>query len=184
MPNTIIEEFQKRSQPLLDSFKKEMASLRTNRPNAGLIGDMRIQYYDQTLTIKEVGSIKVVPPREIVVQVWDRQAVGGIVKSIETSDLGLSVNTEENIIRISLPKLTEERRKEFIKKVKKITEQYRIQLRHLRDEMNKRIQEDFQNHEIAEDQKFKFKEEIQNETDKINKEIESLLENKIKEISE
>ena len=105
-----------------------------------------------------------------------------MVKAIETSNLGLSAQADGNLIRIHLPELSSERREELVKHVKRLTEQYRIQLRHFRDEANKKIQKSFDGREINEDQKFKLKESVQEETDKINKEIDNLLNKKIAEI--
>ena len=179
-----IEEFNRQSQSVAEGLKKEISGIRSNRPNPALVEDLKVNYYDQMMPLKQVGSISVEPPRQIVIQVWDKGAVAAVTKAIETSGLGLSANTDGNVIRVFLPELSQERREEIAKHVKKTSEQYRIQLRHARDEANKKIQKSFDDGETDEDQKFKLKEEIQKQTDKINGEIEKTLEAKIKEINE
>ncbi len=168
----------------MGSLKKAYSGVRASRPNTALVEDLKVEYYGQVMPVKQLGTVGVRPPREIDIQVWDQNAVPLVVKAIESSSLNLSANVTGNSIRINLPELSRERREELTKYVKKITEEHRIQLRHLRDEANKKVQSSFDTGEIAEDQKFKLKESIQKEVDKINEEVEKLLENKIREIEE
>ena len=177
-----IDEFKNKSQGNTQAFKKEAGALRTNRPSPALLEDLKVTCYNQVLHLKQVGSINIIPPREISIQVWDKAVIGEVVRAIEASPLGVSVNVDGNIIKAHLPELSQERREEIIRHVKKLAEQFRIQLRHLRDESNKSVQKSFEANEINEDQKFKLKEEIQKAVDKSNGEIENILENKIKEI--
>jgi ribosome recycling factor len=178
----MIEEFKKQTTTIVSEFKREIAGIRTNRPSPGLIEDIKVSYYGQFVPIKHVGSVGVTPPRELHVQVWDGSAVGLVSKAIESSSLGLSPQVEGNTVRVFLPELSEERRDEFTKHVKKTAEQYRIELRHARDEANKDIQKRLDESEITEDGRFKEREDVQKVIDKANEEIEVLLEEKIKEI--
>lgn len=173
-------EFKHKANQTVQKLKEELASIRTNRPTPALVENIQVEYYDQKLPLQQVGSINVIPPREINIQVWDKSAVESVVKAIDTSPLNISASADGNNIRIHLPELSQERREELIKHIKKTTESYRIQVRTLRDEANKQIQKS----DEPEDQKFKQKNEIQKETDHTNKQIEELLEKKIKEISE
>lgn len=182
MTNVFLEKFKKESSRLLESFKKEIAVIRGNRPSPALVEDLKVDYFGQLLSIKQLGSISIIPPREIDINVWDKNAIPGVVKVIEAA--GLSANFEGKLIRINLPSLTEERRQEFIKRVKKTGENFRIQLRHQRDEINKEIMRSFEVKEINEDQKFKIKEEAQKNVDFVNQEIENILVKKIKELQE
>ena len=136
------------------------------------------------MPIKQVGSISVNPPREILISIWDKQAVSIVAKAIESSNLNVSANTDGNLIRINLPPLSAERRQELIKVVKKESEETKIKIRHLRDEENKKISQQEESGEITEDQKFKLKEQIQKAVDKANGDIEAMLDKKIKEIEE
>lgn len=178
----ILEKFKKETAILVESFKKEITGIRGNRPSPALVENLKVDYFGQSLLVKQLGSISVFPPREIDINVWDKNAVPGIVKAVETS--GLSVNYEGKLIKINLPPLTEERRQELIKSVKKIAENFRIQLRHQRDEINKEITHSFETKEINEDQKFKLKEEAQKKVDSVNQEIENILSQKTKELQE
>lgn len=180
--DNLLEEFKKKLQAIEESLKKELAAIRSNRPTPALVEDVKISYYNQTVPVKQLGSISVMPPREIDIQIWDKEAMAAIVKAIETSGLGLSAQADGNLIRIFLPELSEERRKELVKKTKQLTEDHRIRVRHLRDEYNKRIQQGFDAHEISEDRKFKLKEEIQKAVGQANENMEKILENKVKEI--
>lgn len=180
----IIKDFEQKLKPLIESLKQELLNLRTNRPTPKLVENIKVDYMGQQLTLKQLGSISIVPPREIDVSVWDKNAVGPVAKAIETSGLGVTANIDGNLIRLNLPPLTDERRQELIKLVKSTAEQTRIKIRALRDEANKHAEAMFKDKKISEDQKFKTKKQIQDAVDKANAEIEKLLEAKIKEISE
>lgn len=179
----IIEEFKNKTHQVTETLNHELSGIRTSRPTPALVEDLKVEYYGQKMTIKQVGSISVEPPRTIVIQVWDKQAVAGVTKAIEASTMGLSASADGNVIKIHLPELSAERREEIIKHVKKIIENYRIQIRHLRDEANKEIQKMVDESDIAEDRKFKLKELIQKETDSVNDKIEEALKRKIDEIN-
>jgi ribosome recycling factor len=134
--------------------------------------------------IKALGSISVVPPREIQISLWDKEIVNAVAKAIETSSLKVTANTDGNLIRINLPSLTDERKKEFEKVIRKMTEETRIKVRSARDEVNKEIKSLEADKKLSEDAAFKKKEEVQKLVDKINQELEQLLEHKLKEIFE
>lgn len=178
----MIEEFKEQFNKVIESFKKELAGVRTNRPSAALVEDLKVEYYNQIMPLKAIASVGILPPRGIQIQAWDKEAVGPIQKAIEKSSLNLTANQDGNVIRINLPELSTERREELVKHVKKLAEEQRIQLRHFRDDANKKIQKDFDANEINEDQKFKLKEEVQKAVDKANEAIEAALTSKIKEI--
>ena len=168
----------------LEYLKSQFAAVRGGRPSPKLVEDISIDYFGQRMPIKQAGSISVNPPREILISVWDRQAVSIVAKAIESSNLNVSANTHGNLIRINLPPLSAERRQELAKVVKKESEEARIKIRSLRDEVNKKIRQREENGEITEDQELKLKEQIQKSIDKANKDIEEMLEKKIKEIEE
>ncbi|TSC52222.1 MAG: ribosome recycling factor [Parcubacteria group bacterium LiPW_41] len=177
-------EFKETAKKIVEDFKKEISGVRANRPSAALIEEIKVIYYGNPTPLKHVGTISVLPPRELQVQFWDKEAVAPSAKAIESSALGLTPNIEGNTIRIFLPELSSERRDELAKYAKKISEEYRISLRHSRDEANKGAQAAFDEKEIGEDMKFKLKEEIQKQTEETNKLIEEVLDKKIAEIHE
>lgn len=174
----VVKDLEQKIKAIFDALRQEIVGIRTNRPTAKLVEDIKVDYYGQQMPIKQLASISIVPPREIDIGVWDKNAIAPIVKAIETSSLSVTANLDGNLIRINLPPLTDERRKELIKLIKGIAEQSRIRIRALRDDANKKIKD------APEDQRFKLKDKIQEVVDKTNKDIEALLEGKIKEINE
>lgn len=182
--NEKLKELEKKISDTLQYLKSQLGAIRGGRPSPMLVEDILVDYFGQKMTIKQLGSISIAPPREIQISFWDKQAVMAAAKAIESSNLNVSANIDGNLIRINLPSLTSERRQEFIKVVKKESEETRINIRHLRDEENKKINLWEQEDKINEDEKFKLKEEVQKIIDKSNKDIEVMLENKIKEIEE
>lgn len=180
----IIQAFKKRGEDIVERFKKEIASVRTNRPSASLVEDVKVNYYDQVMPLRQVGSVGITPPREIHIQVWDKAATTAVVKAIEASSLGLTPSVDGNVVRLFLPELSEERREEFVRHVKKIAEQFRIEVRTARDEANKEVKKKEDADELTEDEKFRAKDEVQKAVDGANKAIEAALEEKIREIKE
>ena len=184
MEQNILKEAETKTGEIIKYLKDQLAGVRGSRPSPKLVEDISVDYFGQKLPVKQLASIGVVPPREIQLTVWDKQVVSGVAKAIESSNLNVSANIEGNTIRINLPPLSEERRQELAKIVRKEAEETRIKIRALRDEINKKIVQDFEAKKITEDDKFKLKEKVQETVDKTNSEIEKILENKIKEINE
>ena len=180
----ILKDLENHINKAIEYFKEQLSAIRGSRPTPKLVEDIPVDYFGQKLSIKQLGSINIVPPREIQISAWDKQSLSNVAKAIESSNLNLSVNIEGNLIRINLPPLSQERREELIKVVKKEAEETKIKIRSLRDEALKKIKHQTEEGEITEDDKFKFKEEIQGLTDKTNEEIAKIMENKIKEINE
>ena len=180
----MVSNLEQKIKQALDYFKDQLSSIRGGRPNSKLVEDIFVEYFGQRLPIKQLGSINMVPPREIQISVWDKNAASAVLKGIEASNLNVGVNLDGNIIRVNLPPLSGERRQELTKLVKKETEEAKIKVRGLRDEENKEINRQFDGKEIGEDEKFKLKEKVQGIVDKANEEIEKILESKIREIEE
>ena len=180
----LIKDLDLKSRALLDSLKQELSGIRTNRPTPQLIEDIEVNYLGQMLKVKQLGSISVLPPRELQVTVWDKNSVATVSKAIQDSPLKLNPSIEGNAIRLRLPPLTEERRDELVKVAKSVTEKLRIKIRNLRDEINKKITQAEGAKTINEDQKFKLKKRVDEAVGKVNKDIEDLLNGKVKEISE
>ena len=178
------KQFEAAAKPAVDTLKSDLSGVRTNRPNPKLVEDIKVDYLGQLLTIRQLGSISIVPPREIDINVWDKGALPSVIKAIETSGRGLTANSDGNLIRINLPVLTDERRQELTKLTKSLVEQAKIKIRSNRDDANKKIEAAYKGKTISEDQKFKEKERVQKSVDKLNAEIETLLAGKIREINE
>ncbi len=159
-------------------FKDELGSVRTNRPTPKLVESIRAEYAGSLLAINQLASISIEPPRSIIISPWSSDAAPGIVKAVEAANIGVGAVQQGNVVRVTLPELTEERRQELIKLIKKMAEETRIKMRIERDEANKLV-----NKETDKDQKFRAKEELQKLVDKFNEEIDSVLETKFREIS-
>lgn len=165
---------------IVSLFKDELVAIRANRPTPKLVEDIKVDYMGQSLPLKQVASISIVPPREIQVSVWDKNNIDNVVKAIEQSNVGINPSVGGNLIRINLPPLSQERRQELVKLVGQISENYRIRIRSLRDDYNKQIK----NSEGGEDERFEQQEQLQKSVDESNEKIKELLKNKIKEIEE
>jgi len=180
----LVKQLELQTKSLVEALKQALGSVRANRPSPQLVENIPVTYLDQQLTVRQLGSISIQPPRELQISVWDKGAVQAVAKAIENSPLHLASSVQGNVVRAQLPALTAERREELTKLVKGEAEKVRIKLRGARDEVNKKIEAALKAKTINEDQKFKTKERVQKAVDKANQEIEILLTSKIKEISE
>ncbi|MDD5547520.1 MAG: ribosome-recycling factor [Candidatus Pacebacteria bacterium] len=176
------KELEAKLKGLSGSLKTEFQSIRGSRPSPIMVEDIEVDCYGQRMPIKALGSISIVLPREIDINVWDREAVSAVAKAVESSNLKVVANVEGNLIRINLPSLTDERKKEFEKVIRKITEETKIRVRGMRDEINREIKMSEEGGALSEDVAFRKKEEVQKIVDRANKEIDDLLEGKIKDI--
>ena len=174
-----LKQLEKQLNNIVAKFKEDMGGIRTNRPTTKMLEDIKVDYFGQWLTVKQLCSFNVIPPREINVNVWDKNAVGLVAKAIEGAHLGLSIAVDGNTVRINLPPLTDERRKELAKTVKAMAEKERINIRLTRDEFNKKAKA-----APDEDTKHFLQEKMQKLVDKANGGIEDLVENKVKEIND
>ncbi|MCX6702625.1 MAG: ribosome recycling factor [Candidatus Wolfebacteria bacterium] len=179
----ILKELDVKIAEIISFFRDEMSGIRSGRPTVKLVENIQVDYFGQKMPVKQLGSINVIPPREIQISVWDSGVVSAIAKAVEAA---LSVNTapEGNSIRISLPALSEERRNELIKLIKKETEEAKIKVRGQREEVLKKIKREEEEGGMGEDERFRLKDEVQKIIDKANAEIDGVLENKTREINE
>src|SRR3989338_6949539 len=176
-----IKNFEQNLIETTTSLKDEFLSLRGSRPNVKLVEDIRVEAYGQSMAVKQLGSISLPPPREIMVTVWDRGLAAATAKAIGEA-LNVMPGIDGGSIRGTIPVLTDERRKDLIKMVSKISEEARIKIRSIRDGANKKIKETEEEGGVSEDESFRLKERVQKSVDKANKEVEELLKNKISEV--
>ncbi len=174
-----IDQVSKRFDLILEKLKEEMMSIRTNRPSPKLLEDIRVNYLGQIISVKQLGSITIEQPRDLVINVWDQNSVSGIVNAIEAANLGVGVSNQGRQVRVSLPQLTEERRQELTKMVRAMSEEGRIKMRVERDEAVKNIKE-----LKDEDERFRAKEKLQALVDTFNLEIEEAVGKKTRDILE
>ncbi|HEY5220762.1 MAG TPA: ribosome-recycling factor [Candidatus Paceibacterota bacterium] len=165
-------------------LKQDFGQIRGNRPSPDMIQDIKLSLYDQQLSIRELGSLTILPPRTIQITVWDPGAISAIMKAIDDAHLGLSTNNDGNTIRATLSPLGDERRDEMSKLVKKIAEATRIQIRARREDAIKRLKDSENKKEITQDDAFKGKEKIQKAVDKANGEVEAMVNGKLDELGE
>lgn len=179
-----IKNSEDRMKKTIASLKDDLASIRTGRASAALFDKIRVDYYGEKSPLNQVANISIPEARLIVIQPWDRAMIGEIEKAIRTSELSLNPSNDGKVIRISIPPLTEERRKELAKQAKNLAEQSRVAIRNIRRDGNEELKKAQKNSELTEDEEAKAVEELQNLTDKYIKEINHILEEKEKEIME
>ncbi len=165
-------------------LEKELASIRTGRASSALLEDIRVTYYGSLTPLNQIATISVPEARLITIQPWDKSIIKDIEKAITHSDLGLTPSSDGNVIRISFPPLTEERRKELVKVVKKIGEEYKIAIRNVRREGNEEVKGMEKEKVISEDESKRALKEIQKITNDYIKRIDEILSIKEKEILE
>lgn len=177
-----MQELKQKLEKIIGRFKGEVASLRTGRASSALVEDLEVDYYGSKTPLKAVASISSPEPRTIVIQPWDKNAIQPIEKAIQASSLGLNPITDRDAIRLSIPSLTEERRKELAKLLGKHMEEARIHVRKEREDTLREIDRMEKAKEISEDQKFRKKNDVQKIVDETNKKIEEIGAAKEKEI--
>ena len=184
MLNEIYDDARERMTKTLKNLESEYKRLRTGRASTALVEHIRVEYYGTPTPLNQLATITVPEPRTIMIQPWDLSVVAEVEKAILKSDLGLTPNNDGKIIRINVPPLTEERRQELVKVVKKMAEEAKVALRNIRRDANEMIKEMKKEKQISEDDQFRGQEKIQKLTDEFVKKVDELLEKKEKEILE
>lgn len=182
MLNEIKKDASQRMQKCVDSLKTELMKLRTGRANAALLDHVRVDYYGSEVPISQAASVSVEDARTISITPWDKGLVGAIEKAILTSDLGLTPNTAGTVIRIVMPPLTEERRRDLAKVVRNEAEGARVAVRNVRRDANSSIRELEKNKEIGEDDVKRGEAEIQKVTDQFIDKVDEVAAAKEKEL--
>ena len=177
-----LQELEGRMQKSIDVFVQNLSEVRAGRANPAILNRISVEYYGVQTPINQVAGISVPEARTIVIQPWDASILKAIEKAILASDIGLNPNNDGKVIRLNFPDLTEERRKELAKEVRKIAEEAKVGIRSIRRDGMDTVKDEQKRSEITEDQKADFEEKIQKLTDKYVAEIDKLLENKEKEI--
>ncbi len=178
----IIKDLRRRMDSGLEVLRKEFAGLRTGRASASLLDPVQVEAYGNTMPLNQVGTVSVPEPRMIVVQVWDRGVVKATEKAIREAGLGLNPQTEGQTIRVPIPDLNEERRRELTKVAAKYAEQARVALRNVRRDGLDLLKKQEKDHKITQDQHRKLEKDIQALTDEAVKKVDEMLTQKDKEI--
>ena len=184
MDEKIVKDVEAKMEKTLSSLKAEFNKVRTGRASLGLFDDIRVDYYGTQTPLNQMATLSVPEPRLITIQPWDTSIIGEIDKAILKSELGLTPMSDGKIIRITIPRLTEERRKELVKVVKKMTEQAKVALRNIRREANEQLKGLEKNKKISQDQLHQWMDKVQTSTDKYIEKADGILSAKEKEILE
>ncbi len=179
-----LEETRDRMSKSIAALKGEIKRIRTGRASASLLDGMRADYYGTPTPLNQMASVSVPESRLIVIQPWDVTAIKEIEKAILKSDLGLTPSSDGKIIRISIPPLSEERRKQLAKSLHKTCEEYKVAIRNIRRDSNELIKGFKKDGDITEDDAFKTQDEIQKITDEYIKQVDEIYKEKEKEILE
>ncbi len=178
----IVKDLRRRMDGALEVLRKEFAGLRTGRASASLLDPVQVEAYGNAMPLNQVGTVSVPEPRLIIVQVWDRANVKPTEKAIREAGLGLNPQTEGQTIRVPIPDLNEERRKELTRVAAKYAEQARVSVRNVRRDGLDALKKQEKDHKITQDQHRKLDKDIQALTDETIKKIDALLAQKDKEI--
>jgi len=182
--DTVKAQAEERMKKSIQSLHDEFKTLRGSRASQALFEKIKVDYYGQKVPLNQVATISIPEARLVIVQPWDRSVLPEIEKAIQKSELSVNPNNDGKVIRISIPPLTEERRKELVKHTKSIAEQSRVAVRNARRDANEEVKKAKSSSEMSEDEAKKVTDEIQKLTDRNIEEINKLLEIKEKEILE
>lgn len=179
-----IHEAEEKMKKSLELLRKEYVTLRAGRANPSILDKIQVEYYGAQTPLNQLANISAPEPRLLTIQPWDKSVIGLIEKAILKSDLGLNPGNDGNLIRIAIPQLTQERRLELVKLIKKKAEETRVSIRNIRRETNEKIKGIEKTKSISEDEAKKGQDDVQKMTDKYIKEVDHVLDLKEKEIME
>ncbi len=168
----------------VEDFRKELAGVRTGRANVAILDHVRVDYHGTPMPINQLGTLSVPDPTMIVISPWDPGAVAPIDKAIRTSDLGLNPTNDGKVVRVPIPSLTEERRKELVKHVHKALENHRTAVRNIRRDIKEAVEKLEKEKKISEDERKRSLDELEKVTQSESKKIEDLCATKEKEVLE
>lgn len=182
MPKQIISNVKEKMQKAVQVYTRELASIRAGRANAALLDKITVDYYGVPTPINQMATISVPEARLLVIQPYDKTVLGDMEKAILKSDLGLTPSNDGSLLRITIPQLTEERRKELVKQVRKEAEDAKVAIRNIRRDGNDELKKLEKNGDITEDELRSYGDEIQKLTDEHIKQIDQLTKEKEQEV--
>ncbi|MCQ6280170.1 ribosome recycling factor [Bacillus sp. EB600] len=184
MPKQVIANTKEKMKKAIQAYTRELASIRAGRASASLLDRIMVDYYGAPTPVNQLAGISTPEARLLVIQPYDKTILGDIEKAILKSDLGLNPSNDGSIIRLSIPQLTEERRKELVKVIKKESEEAKIAIRNIRRDGNEEVKKLEKNGEITEDELRGYSDDIQKVTDEHIAKIDQITKDKEKEIME
>lgn len=182
--DAVLKEGKDRMQKALEVVESQYRGMRTGRANPGLVEDIRAEYYGSLTPLKQIATITAPEPNLIVVKPFDPGSVGAIQKAIQKADLGIQPSSDGKVVRLAIPPLSEERRKQLVHHAKQMAEEARISMRNIRRDGNRRVDQLEKDSALSEDEAEALKNEIQELTDGYMKKIDSILEKKSAELLE
>ena len=184
MIDEILKDAEERMGKSLVAFRRELGGIRTGKATTALLDGIKVEWYGQVMPLNQVASISVPESRLLLIQPWDRTIVSEVEKAIHKSSLGLVPNTDGNVIRLAVPPLTEERRHDLVKVVRKHAEEARVSVRNIRRDANEHLKSGQKDGAISEDDSHKAVDKVQKLTDKYIEDVDTSLTAKEKEIME
>lgn len=178
----MLKQFEEKMEKSLESLENEYANIRAGRANPNILNKLKVEYYGIPTPMQQVGNISVPEARTIVITPWEASLLKEIEKTILCSDLGLTPNNDGKSIILNFPELTEERRKDLVKDIKKKGENAKVAIRNIRRDANDYFKKQLKANEISEDEQKDYEDKVQKLTDKYVDKVESAIENKSKEI--
>lgn len=182
MPMELIDETREKMTKTLNVLKAELSSLRAGRANAQVLDRITVDYYGTMTPINQLGNISTPEPRMLIIALWDTKMIPAVEKAIQKSDLGINPANDGKIIRLVFPELTEERRKDLVKTVRKKGEESKVAIRNIRRDLNDQIKKQKKDSTITEDDQKRLEEKGQKMTDEFIKDVDAILTAKEKEI--
>lgn len=180
--NEVIQSSKTSMEKRIEGFQKELGRLRTGRASPALLDSVRVDYYGTPTPLNQVATVSVPEARSIVVSPFEKTLIQPIEKAIMIADLGFQPNNDGNVVRIPIPALTEERRKDIVKKLKKLMEDAKVSIRHVRRDANDSVKKAEKDKSISEDESKKLQQDVQKFTDDFIKKVDSIAEAKEAEI--
>ena len=182
MVEDIIQDVEDRMQKSIQALQKEFASIRTGRANTAMFDGIFVNVYGSQMPLNQVATLSIPEPRLVVIQAWDKSNLGEIEKAILKSDLSLNPANDGNLLRIQIPELTEERRKEYVKRAKTKSEDCKVSIRNIRRDGNDMVKALEKDKSISEDDSKSAQARVQKITDKFIEQVQTYTDNKEKEI--
>ena len=182
--NEVIKDAERRMHGAIEALHKEFKSLRTGRASTSMLDGVMVPYYGTDTPLAQVANLKVPEPALIVVEPWDKSMTAPIEKAIRTADLGFNPASDGKLIRVPVPPLTEERRKDLVKRAHHMSEEARTAIRQVRRDVNDKVKKLEKDHEISQDDEKRAHDDVQKMTDKYIDEVNDILKHKEKEVME
>ncbi len=182
--NEIYRDAENRMKKSVEHLQHELSRIRTGRATPALLDVVKIDYYGSMVPLNQASSITAPEPRLLVIQPWEKRLIGEIEKAILQSDLGLNPTNDGNVVRVPIPELSEERRQDLLKLIKKFCEESRVAIRNIRRDANDHVKNLEKDHEISEDESHKVQDDIQKLTDEYVGKVDEHYNSKEKEILE